>query len=103
MKQEIAERLAIIRNNAKKNATEFSKTLGLNQPTYNRYETGSRKPPFEVLESIIFQYGINGHWLLTGEGEIYITTKPESDKIFDELISDGSFFVDKNGFVKKRI
>ena len=83
----VCERICEIRKKFNpNNATAFAKSLGLNQPTYARYENGDRKFPLEIIEKIINLYNVNAHWIFTGKGNIFITTlsrkTPDNDAAY---------------------
>jgi transcriptional regulator with XRE-family HTH domain len=63
----VGERMRIYRK--KKNFTQkqMSMKLGLNETTYNRYETGKRSPDSDILSNFILITEADGNWLLTGK------------------------------------
>lgn len=54
-------------------AVKFSSKLRIAQNTYTGYKQG-RTPPADVLARMVEMSGVNGHWLLTGEGEMFAGT-----------------------------
>lgn len=52
----------------------FSDKLGLSQPTYSKYEMGKASIPDELKQQLA-QMGINIHWLVTGQGPMYLEDK----------------------------
>ena len=51
----------------------FAKVLGLSPKTYWRYETDNGNPAYSLLDQIIRDYDVSPTWLLTGEGEMFVT------------------------------
>ena len=53
--------------------TGFARSLGMTQPNISRMVTGESKISVEVLNRIIDTYkNVNMHWLLTGEGAMFM-------------------------------
>jgi SOS-response transcriptional repressor LexA/DNA-binding XRE family transcriptional regulator len=68
----IGERLKTVRNSLNmKNQSQFANKLGINQTTLSKYENGTSDIPDDIKIKIS-DYGINLHWLLTGEGKPFI-------------------------------
>ena len=56
----------------------FAKSIGLAQVTVNNYILGKRKISFELIDAIAKNYpNISLEWLLRGEGEMYVSNKPQ--------------------------
>ena len=68
----IYERLALIRSVIGGSQKDFSARLGLSQSSYAKYEKGSNSIPDSTKVGLA-GLGINTHWLLTGDGEMFIT------------------------------
>jgi transcriptional regulator with XRE-family HTH domain len=49
---------------------------GVPYRTWQNYVGGQRKPQAEILAQICTRLGVNGHWLLTGEGEMRPRARP---------------------------
>ncbi len=62
----VSDRLKQVRG--KKTKAAFARILGINSPTYCRYEDG-RMPPAEILQKIAEYGGVTVKWLLTGKEE----------------------------------
>jgi SOS-response transcriptional repressor LexA/DNA-binding XRE family transcriptional regulator len=72
MNNNIGERLKIVRNSLNmKTQSQFAEKLGINQTTLSKYENGTSDIPDETKVKIS-GYGINLHWLLTGEGTPFL-------------------------------
>jgi len=66
------ERLKIVRNSLKmKTQSQFADKLQIDQSTLSKYENGTSDIPDDVKVKIS-THGINLHWLLTGEGEMFL-------------------------------
>jgi plasmid maintenance system antidote protein VapI len=53
------------------NQTEFAAAIGTTQNTINAYFTNRRQLTEGMAAKIGLKYGINPHWLISGEGEKY--------------------------------
>ena len=51
---------------------EFAELIGITQQKVSNYENGVVKPTFEVFQ-LLAAAGFSTNWLLTGEGEMYIS------------------------------
>ena len=71
------ERFAIVRQEHGLNAKKFAESLGIDPTIISAIETGKREPSKEVLLKLATAYNMNIHWLLTGEGEIFLNKKVE--------------------------
>jgi len=82
-----SERLEQLRNTLGLKKIEFSNKLGLAQQTYINYSR-DRAPSLECLSNTIETFGINCHWLMTGEGEMFPKDKQSeinSDQFESEI------------------
>lgn len=58
------------------NQSTFAKSLGMAQPNINRMISGRNQVSVEVLNRISIVYKlVNLHWLLTGDGEMFLEDK----------------------------
>lgn len=55
----------------------FAKELGILQQQLSKYECGFNKPSIEFLIKLSNIFNINIHWLLTGEGQMFINKSGE--------------------------
>jgi len=56
----------------------FAQTLGMTQPNISRMVSGESRISVEVLNRIIDTYkNVNLHWLLTGDGDIFMDSQKE--------------------------
>lgn len=54
---------------------EFAESIGTTQATLSRQLSGTHKIDKQVALSIQAVYGVNPIWLLTGEGEMFLSRK----------------------------
>jgi transcriptional regulator with XRE-family HTH domain len=71
---EYANRIKAIMKALKLNQSEFAKTLGFSKGVISEFSTGSRKPSKEFMFGIL-KLGVSLDWFLTGNGEMFITSK----------------------------
>jgi SOS-response transcriptional repressor LexA len=72
------ERLILIRDSlGVKNQTKFAEKIGITQTSLSKYENGTVDIPDDVKLKIS-GFGINLHWLLTGEGEMFLSSRERS-------------------------
>ncbi len=64
----ISDRLALVRGHAMVSQTEFANELGVSLRTYQSYEKENKDFPSSVAAKLFEKFGINLHWLFTGEG-----------------------------------
>jgi phage repressor protein C with HTH and peptisase S24 domain len=67
----IGDRLLQIRKAMNMNQTDFASMFNLAQSTYAPYEKNKRSVPDE-LKIMLSEKGINIHWLVTGQGKMYL-------------------------------
>ena len=70
---DIAERLQQLVKQTIRSQREFSEIIGISPNTFSHYATGKRNLPHDVAIRIAKHTNCNLHWLLTGEGEMFIT------------------------------
>jgi DNA-binding XRE family transcriptional regulator len=73
MDNNFQERLIEFRKKVANSASAFARSIEQLQPAYVKYERGERKPAFEILEKMARVHNVNLNWLLTGEGEMFMT------------------------------
>lgn len=71
-KKGVGERLEELRKMLNMTQQEFATKLNIPQRTYSNYENETNKVPIEILQTISAKFHVNLHWLLTGEGEMYL-------------------------------
>jgi len=83
----IIDRILEIRNKKDISQADFARLLELTPQALSRYEKGKVKPSTDLLSKICLALpDINGHWLLTGKGEMYLDHKACSITIDDFFI-----------------
>ncbi len=77
----VADRIKQLRLTLNLKQVEFATETGIS-PSYLSYiESGSRLPSYELLETICVKYNVNVNWILTGNGELFVTsTSNNSEK-----------------------
>ncbi len=68
-------RLKAVRKHASLTQKEFAAKLNVTDISVINYEKGKRHPDTKFLELLEQTFSINLHWLLTGEGEMFITER----------------------------
>lgn len=74
----IGQRLKLIREQTGLSQAKFAYLFGMPQTTYAKYETGGGVPD-ELKFELSQKYNINIHWLVTGQGPMYIDGEPSGD------------------------
>lgn len=59
---------------------QISDILRIKKNSYYKYEDGSRFPQPEILLSLTTYLNVNVNYLLSGEGEMFLTPPPSSEK-----------------------
>jgi len=71
--------------------TTFAQSLGIKQPNISRMVSGQHKISAEVLNRIINSHkNVNLHWLLTGEGEMFLDLRTGKNTSEDKPPADNS-------------
>lgn len=60
----LKDRVRHIRGNI--SPSEFARRLGVDRRTVNRWETGTLAPGTEAIINLVYAYGVDANWLLTG-------------------------------------
>lgn len=84
-KKLIAENIRNIRNILKMKQKELAKNLGISSGYLSEIEAAKKSPGIEVVEKFLKKYKVNPAYLLTGEGDCFLTAdekaKPAEQKI----------------------
>lgn len=64
----IGDRIKLIRESKGLNQRDFSSEIKIGQSTLAMFENGQREPKAIHIEQICSKFGVNEHWLRTGEG-----------------------------------
>lgn len=73
------EQIRAIRKSKGMTQQEFAAFMEVSSSSIANIENGTREISKAMMKSIVEKCGINAHWLLTGEGEMF--TKTESEKV----------------------
>lgn len=72
------EQIRAIRKSKGMTQQEFAAFMEVSSSSIANIENGTREISKAMMKSIVEKCGVNAHWLLTGEGEMF--TKTESEK-----------------------
>ena len=78
----IGERIKNLRKNLNITAKDFANILQIPLRTIGSYERNEAQPSPKFFSALIDIYHININWLLTGEGNIFLSKKTEIDLNF---------------------
>jgi len=76
----IAQRLKKVREFKKLSQSQLAKLLGVSQKAISQWERGERAIPATILKQLQEHLNLNPLWLLTGEGEPFVTPQGEGVK-----------------------
>lgn len=84
----MTNRLKEVRKALRMNQTAFAKHLGITQTAYSMIENGNRPFADKYVKVICSTFHVNEHWLLTGEGDIFLSSPYEKEfiEIFSHLL-----------------
>jgi len=71
---DIGTRLKQARETLGVTQTEIAKTLDIESNFLSNIERGQKEPSKKLLSVLITKYKINSNWLLTGEGEMFVSS-----------------------------
>lgn len=74
MDKPVAARLLTIRKAMGLTQSQLAKKISIAQGLYSKYETGSLDLP-DTLKEALFQYGVDINWLITGNGEMFLSNE----------------------------
>jgi len=72
MKDSFAERLISLRKKLSLSQKEMAQFMKVSERIYLDYEKGRKKPTYEKLLPLAKVHHVNLHWLLTGEGSMFV-------------------------------
>ena len=84
----IGVRLKYIRTSMKLNQADFSRRIDVTQGNLSRYEQGKQEPSLATVEKALCVFGINAHWLLTGEGPMFQGEEPQLSQRLDNWTAE---------------
>jgi len=91
MQNAINQRIKFLREKLNLSQIDFSKRLKVSQSRIAKIETGRVDVDITFLSHIALELNINRDWLLTGQGEMYLTDATQSNlKILTTTVDDTS-------------
>jgi len=76
-KMKFGERLRRIRKSKGLNQADFAQIMNASRTSISRYEAGDQVPDVATAASLCNALGVNGHWLLTGDGTMLVDDEVE--------------------------
>lgn len=76
---------------------EFGSRLGVTRTAISRLERGNRGVTDQMTISICREFGVNEHWLRTGEGEMFKQTR---EAVLDKLCAEYDLGADHRAIVE---
>lgn len=80
---EIGKRIKQIRKALNQTQEDFGKSLATSKASLSEIETGKYKAGIELLEKLVKKYNVNLHFLITGEGDMFI---PPTASSYDRAV-----------------
>lgn len=77
----MSNRIKAVRESLRLSQREFGEKLGVSRDVISNIEYGRVQPKELLLRHICQLYGVNQHWLETGEGEMFKDNPEEITKI----------------------
>ncbi len=65
---------------------DFARRLKISQPFASELASGAKSPSGRTINDICAAFGVNEHWLRTGQGEMFVK-KGREDEIVDFMAS----------------
>lgn len=78
-------RIHAVRAQADLTMAEFAKRIGMTTSSISLFESGKATPSDRTVLSICREFGVNEHWLRTGEGEMFEQTR---ESVLDRLSTE---------------
>jgi len=88
----IGERIKLLRKHLGLTQKEFAKRIGVIDRLVSKWEKGANDPTTKSLLLIAKEFNVNLHWLLTGEGEMFIRKETPSTGVLSSSIIDRELF-----------
>lgn len=91
---DIGSRIKKLRKTLKYNQLEFAEKIGIKQTSLSLIETGKNALTEQNIKLICLTFAVNENWLRTGEGDMFIADKKETQqqerfiKLFERLNSN---------------
>lgn len=90
----VSTRIALLRKKLNLTQSQFAKKIGIAQNSYSLIETGKNALTEQNIKLICLTFAVNENWLRTGEGDMFIADKKETQqqerfiKLFERLNSN---------------
>jgi len=81
----VKSRIHAVRAQADLTMAEFAKRIGMTTSSISLFESGKATPSDRTVLSICREFGVNEHWLRTGEGEMFEQTR---ETVLDKLCAE---------------
>lgn len=81
----MVERIKSVRETLGLSQREFGERLGVSRDVISNIEYGRVQPKRLLLQHLCQMYKVNGHWLETGEGEMFEAHSEAEDKFQEAL------------------
>ena len=75
----MGKRIKELKSILKMTSAELSKSLNIPTRTIGSYERDEAQPGPKFLNALIVEFGVNINWLLTGNGDMFISPKTKMD------------------------
>jgi transcriptional regulator with XRE-family HTH domain len=86
--KELGKRIKTLREKLNVNQKQFAAGLGISGSLLSQIETGHKNPVYQLLYKLMNQYNVSLDWLFTGQGEMFLKSKPEVKAREDKYIDD---------------
>lgn len=83
----IGERIKVLRKEKNLSMEDFGAVIGMGKSAVSRIENGVNGTTDQTIRSICREFGVNEHWLRTGEGEMFEQTR---ETVLDRLAAEYS-------------
>lgn len=83
----IGERIKVLRKEKNLSMEDFGSVIGMGKSAVSRIENGVNGTTDQTIRSICREFGVNEHWLRTGEGEMFEQTR---ETVLDRLAAEYS-------------
>ena len=81
----IGERIKVLRKEKNLSMEDFGAVIGMGKSAVSRIENGVNGTTDQTIRSICREFGVNEHWLRTGEGEMFEQTR---ETVLDRLAAE---------------
>ena len=96
---DVHERIKRVRKAKGLTLEDFGKKIGISKSSVSMLERGVNNPSDQTVISICREWGVNEHWLRTGEGEMFLQ-KSKEQELGDFL---GKIVQDDDDSIRKRL